>query len=53
MIEIICPCCNNKIQIEIQDDGSASIVFFDCVNINELFDKYHTCFGVSESEVTK
>lgn len=58
-IDIVCPCCNNHVQIILSDSDTGDVkvagVFLneenDDVNIisnNELLNKYGICLGESE-----
>lgn len=46
-LNIKCPCCNKDITINLQDDGTYTVVFFDeQISEEEAFEKYGICLGV-------
>lgn len=51
-LTIRCPCCENKISIEMNDSGEFTRVFFngEIITDNEAFEQYGICLGAKGGE---
>lgn len=51
---IDCPCCNNKIQIQVDGSGNSTAFLFDenSISQKELFQRHGIELGIIESEVS-